>query len=116
MSRRRTSRKRKVVVDDLVYEKDLQTTIQQAAHLYGYLTYHTYDSKRSEPGFPDLVIVGHGKLFMWELKSQDGVLTTAQIRWLDALRSIDSPPVVDVVIPSDLDGCLHLLKKQSRPG
>ena len=48
-------------------------------------TYHTYDSRRSNAGFPDLVIVGkHGAVFA-ELKSTSGKVSLAQQEWYDEL-------------------------------
>ena len=38
-------------------------------------------------GWPDLVLVGHGRVLFCELKSDPGVLTTAQEAWLEALRA-----------------------------
>ena len=93
-------------------ERDLQDTIRQAASLFGYRTYHTYDSRRSPCGFPDLVIVGHGQLIMWELKNETGRLTEAQEGWIDDLRKVEGPPHVNIVRPADLDECLALLKNK----
>ena len=110
----RPSRKRKPRPEDLTYERDLQATIRQAASLLGYLVYHTYDSRRSPEGFPDLIIAGHGKLYIWELKSQDGHPTDAQAKWLHTLHSIENPPDARLIRPTDLDWCLKELQEGAR--
>jgi hypothetical protein len=49
----------------------------------GWLAYHTHDSRRSQPGFPDLVLV-HDKqrrLIFAELKAELGSLSRAQRQW-----------------------------------
>lgn len=66
-------------------EKDFQSQIISLAQQLGWLCYHTYDSRRSEPGFPDLVLVKHQVLYR-ELKIQNGKLTPAQKVWADRLR------------------------------
>lgn len=58
----------------------------QLAQLRSWLVYHTRDSRRSQPGFPDIVLV-KGRLIFAELKSETGRLTPEQERWLAALRS-----------------------------
>lgn len=64
------------------------------------LHYHTYDSRGSEPGYPDWHIVGPGGSIFRELKTERGRLTDDQEKWLDALRS--SGHDADVWRPSDL--------------
>jgi hypothetical protein len=61
--------------------------VRQLARLCGYRTYHTYDSRKSEPGFPDLVMVkpGHPVLFI-ETKTLTGTVTLAQRQWLTDLQ------------------------------
>ena len=39
-----------------VTEKAFQTAVVELAELCGWKVYHTYDSRRSAPGFPDLVL------------------------------------------------------------
>lgn len=61
-------------------EEELQRLVAELCMRLGLHHYHTADSRRSEPGFPDSVIVGTGILFR-ELKERDGALTPAQRRW-----------------------------------
>ncbi len=67
-------------------ERELQQLIREACAVFRLLCYHTHDSRRSEPGFPDLVVVGSRCLFR-ELKTTRGRLTTAQTTWLTALAA-----------------------------
>lgn len=61
-------------------EAELQRLVAEACARLGLMHYHTYDSRRSDPGFPDSVIVGRRILFR-ELKSRDGKLSPDQRRW-----------------------------------
>ena len=65
-------------------ESELQANIRELAKLLGWLTYHTHDSRRSEPGFPDLVLVGHGRMLVRELKDARGRVSDEQRDWLEA--------------------------------
>lgn len=70
-------------------EADFQAQVVKFARLTGWLCYHTYDSRRSEPGFPDLVLTNAERdttLFA-ELKADGGKVTAAQRKWLRALRA-----------------------------
>lgn len=64
-------------------EAQLQTIVLQLAQLHGYnLRYHTRDSRRSQPGFLDLVLVNvaRGRVLFRELKTDAGKLTADQAR------------------------------------
>lgn len=56
--------------------------------------YHTYDSRRSAPGFPDLVIVGRNGVIFAELKSSTGKVAVSQQEWLSALSDAGQTAVV----------------------
>ncbi len=47
--------------------------------------YHTYESRRSNPGWPDLVIAYPGRLLVRELKTAKGKVTAEQSIWLALL-------------------------------
>ena len=74
--------------------------VRGMAATLGWLTYHTHDSRRSEPGFPDLVLVKGERVLYRELKKQSGRVDPAQKAWMGALADAG----VDVAIwrPADL--------------
>jgi hypothetical protein len=67
-----------------VAEKDFQATVVAAAEQLGWRAFHTYDSRRSEPGFPDLVLVRERVVFV-ELKTERGRVSAEQAAWVAAL-------------------------------
>jgi len=75
------------VLNHLMSERDLQDGVVQLARSLGLLVFHDYDSRRSESGFPDLVIVGPRGVAFIELKRQSGKLTTEQKAWGAALQA-----------------------------
>ena len=79
-------------VADLEREKSeaqFQSEVLRIADMVGWSKrYHTYNSRRSEAGFPDLVICNPdaGYTIFVEMKTNRGTLTAAQWDWLDVLR------------------------------
>lgn len=63
--------------------------VQLAKHT-GHHVYHTHDSRRSEPGFPDLVIAKPGmeRLLVAELKFGHNKRSVAQEEWGEVLEAI----------------------------
>ena len=66
-------------------EKEFQNQIVQFAKMQGWEVYHTYNSQRSEPGFPDLVLA-RDRILYRELKSETGSLTFYQQKWGKAIE------------------------------
>jgi hypothetical protein len=88
-------------------EDQFQQQIIDLAKLHGYtLIYHTHDSRRSQPGFPDLVLVNErrGHALFRELKTSTGRLTEAQHNWLTGMKIANLN--ADVWRPADLESGL----------
>lgn len=67
-----------------VLEKDWQRQVRELAETLGYRRYHTFDSRRSDTGFPDLVLVSaqRKRVVYLELKREQGRLTPSQADWI----------------------------------
>jgi hypothetical protein len=93
-------------------ESDFLAAVTELAGLAGWLVYHTYDSRRSQAGFPDLVLVRGDKLIFAELKTDKGTVRDAQIVWLNTLSKFaDSQTAVEVYLwrPKDWAGIEKIL-------
>lgn len=90
-------------------EREWQGQVVRAARLLGWSTYHTHDSRRSEPGWPDLALV-RDRLVMAELKTDTGRISPAQRRWLDLLQNAGIE--AHVWRPRDIDEVLAVLKRR----
>jgi len=69
----------------LLTESELQQRIIDRAEALGWLVYHTYDSRRSASGFPDLVLAREGRVIFVEVKAEKGRLSKSQAEWLREL-------------------------------
>lgn len=75
----------RALLDSAISEKAFQAQVIQLAALHGWLCYHTFDSRRSAAGFPDLVLVRDGRVIFAELKTERGKVSAHQRQWIDAL-------------------------------
>lgn len=66
-------------------ERDWQAQVVHLARLHNWKRpMHIYDSRRSEPGWPDLALV-RDRLVLIECKTETGRVTATQSAWLTAL-------------------------------
>jgi len=84
-----------VIGTEITTEKQLQLEIVRLAKRCGWRVYHTYDSRKSQAGFPDLVLVRRDRLLFIELKRELGKPTPEQSEWLEALSVV---PRIEVFI------------------
>lgn len=91
-------------------EKEFQQKVLLLARAHGYRCYHTFDSRRSAAGYPDLTLVRarDGRLIFAELKTETGKLTPEQEDWLADLRAADVQACV--WRPSQLPSIENLLR------
>lgn len=105
-----------------ISEREFQAQVKELALWNGWLVYHTFDSRRSDAGFPDLVLARGQQLIFAELKSAKGRVTAEQQAWLDALGRVAAalvqpglPPHVPVRVvmwrPADWDEIEQLLRR-----
>jgi hypothetical protein len=90
-------------------EASFQGAVLEYAGLMGWLSYHTRDSRGSNPGFPDLVLVRDNHLMFIELKTDTGKVSPQQRVWLGALSAAGQE--VHVWRPSDWPAILDTLKR-----
>ena len=95
-------------IDPQCTEKDFLQFVTDVANLGQWLIYHTYDSRRSQAGFPDLVLTLGGRVIFAELKTQKGRLRPTQRDWLDAL-SICNGVEAYLWRPSDANAIMNTL-------
>lgn len=77
------------VRDDVrrTYERELESDCEALLRVNGWMLYHTFDSRRSVAGFPDLVAIRGTRLLVLELKTETGKVTDAQREWLEAFAA-----------------------------
>ncbi len=76
-----------------IAEKDFQKGVVRLARQLGYSVFHPFLSIRSDPGFPDLVLIRpadgrySGRVIFCELKRVGKEPTEKQQAWLDVLAA-----------------------------
>ena len=91
-------------------EREWQAQVVDAARLMGWRVYHTHDSRRAAPGWPDLALV-RDRLVMAELKTETGRVSPEQQQWLALLDAAGVE--THLWRPSDLDEVLAVLKRRN---
>lgn len=107
-TRRLTDRQRQ---DRAISETEFLAQVIELAHLYGWRVAHFRPAwtgrgwrtpvQGDGAGFPDLVLVGRGRLIVAELKRERGLATPEQLAWLATFAGAGIPAFVWQ--PSDFD-------------
>lgn len=93
-----------------VSERAFMQAIRREALANNYMFYHTFDSRRSAPGFVDAVLAKPGKpLMLAELKVPGGVVSLAQQRWLAVLGQVTGVEA-HLWMPSDWPAIVERLR------
>lgn len=110
-----------LTADSILTETQMQQSILGAARDLGWLAYATHRSDKSEPGFPDLVLVRPPRVIFAELKIVDGRIrkgrwNKTRTRWLpgqdDWGKALGDCPGVEyyLVWPADLQEFMERLR------
>lgn len=92
-------------------EAQFMAAVKQVVKLAGWDYYHTYDSRRSDPGFPDLVLARAPRLVFAELKTATGRLRPEQENWRDQLLACGQEWYL--WRPGDLDTIVTLMGRDA---
>ncbi len=87
-------------MDEAMSEGQLLEAVRAHLDTFGWLWYHTFDSRRSNHGMSDIIALKRTRLLVRELKSEKGRLREAQKMWLEAWATVGAD--VGVWRPSDL--------------
>ena len=64
-------------------------------------------------GFPDLVMIRQGRLVVAELKSENGIISTAQIKWLEAFDTLKIGIEVYLWHPAQFEEIAEILNNRA---
>lgn len=70
-----------------ISEKEWQTTVTDLAKVYGWMVFHQLDSRGTEAGWPDLVLIRPPECLFVELKSERGRVRPEQSLVLESLAA-----------------------------
>ena len=89
-------------------EKDLQQQVEQLLRLFCWRYYHTWNSRRSAQGFPDLIALRRERHLVAELKKEGGEPTPEQQNWLDEFEEVGFE--VYIWRPADVEQAAKVLR------
>ena len=95
-----------------ISEAAWQSAVMRLAKQYGWMAYHTFDSRKSPSGYPDCTLVHPGRarpLICAELKTDTGIVSQAQQAWLEALGGCTGV-VADIWRPADMARVIEVLR------
>lgn len=91
-------------------EREWQSVVVEAAGYLGWLAIHFPRMQGNPTGWPDLILVGHGRTVYAELKTARGKVSDKQHEWHERLRAHGAE--VHVWRPDDWPDVLRVLDKE----
>ena len=89
---------RTVPADEILTEAMFQGLVLNMAETFGWEVFHDGDSRRSNAGFPDLVLVKDGRIIFAELKREkNSYPSKPQMDWLALLSQAAGDNVMAVL-------------------
>jgi hypothetical protein len=95
------------IPEEHLSERQWQAKVVAEAKARGWWCHHVHDSRRSEPGWPDLTLIRPPRILFAELKAEGGKLRREQPHVMGLLRGCGLD--VHVWRPSQLDEVLEAL-------
>jgi hypothetical protein len=104
----------------LALEEDYEDTLVAAARALGYRVHVERKARgaggyrtpiKGDAGWPDVVIAGHGRHLVLELKRPPNGPTPEQLAWLEELRAAGVDARL-LVVPDELDALLEELARR----
>lgn len=101
------------MTEPFVTEAQYMQQIKDAARALNWRTFHCFNSRRSDKGFPDLLLIRGPNLLTLEVKSERGRVTAEQADWIAAFKQVK---YVDAAIarPPNWDEILDVLTRAVR--
>ena len=97
-------------------ETDFQGRVMVEVAIHSWEQYHTYDSRKSSRGFPDLTLVHAYEAWptlLWELKAANGRTRSEQFFWIDRISAGCLSPShqrAEVLMPEHTDYIIRTLE------
>lgn len=92
-------------------EATWQAQVLELAGLSGWTHFHPYNMRRSDPGWPDLVLCRPPELIFVELKTDRGRVRPEQTVWLERLEACGAE--VYIWRPRDFDEVHQRLRRRT---
>ena len=90
-------------------ERELQQWVLAVAKMGRWMAYHTFDSRRSQPGFPDLILIRGTTLIAAELKVGGNHPSPIQLEWLEAFAAVRRVEAMVIRDGAEYDGVAERL-------
>jgi hypothetical protein len=94
-------------------EADFQAQIVELAEAAGWRSFHVYDSRRSNPGWPDLALWRGASMLFLEIKSETGKVTAEQEATIAQLKNVKFVTAA-IARPRHFDEIAEMLKGAAR--